>query len=127
MLKFSFNLIRNIRNAFPYTGTYAGLFGQVGPNGIVENTGVLNESIYDNNNMIITHPATPAASRERTPAQSPTPIPPARLPAATSPAASRDITPAPSATPIPPARFQAPATPAASWDLTATPALTIPR
>ena len=32
-----------------YSGKYAGLFGQVGSNGTVENVGLLNESIYDNN------------------------------------------------------------------------------
>ena len=32
-----------------YSGTYAGLFGQVGSGGTVENIGLLNESIYDNN------------------------------------------------------------------------------
>ena len=32
-----------------YSGTHAGLFGQVGSGGTVENIGLLNESIYDNN------------------------------------------------------------------------------
>ena len=34
-----------------YSGTYAGLFGQVGSGGTVENIGLLNENIYGNNSF----------------------------------------------------------------------------
>jgi hypothetical protein len=45
------NTISNLiigTHSTPYNGTYAGLFGLVGSGGTVENTGLVNESIYDN-------------------------------------------------------------------------------